>query len=168
MMPGPRMIAEQGLELRPHPVARDDVVADVGAVEPGDDHPVLGNAELGEDVGAGAAVGGGGQRQPGDIAEAVEQGPQQAIVGAEVVAPFADAMRLVDREQGDLGFLQQLREAFAAGAFGGDVEQVELAIAERIANGAGVFAAGWSKRRRGCRTPRPSGPGRASARSAAR
>ena len=76
----------------------------------------------------------------GHVAEAVEQGPQQAIVGAEVVAPFADAMRLVDREQGDLGLLEQLREAFAAGAFGGDVEQVELAVAQRVADGARILA----------------------------
>ena len=116
------------------------MVADVGAVEAGDDQPVVGNAELGEDVGAGAAVGGGGQREARNVAEAVEQRPQQAIVGAEIVAPFADAMGLVDREQGDLGFLEQLRKALAAGAFGGDVEQVELAVAERVADGARVFA----------------------------
>ena len=29
----------------------------------------------------------------------VEQRPQLAIVGAEIVAPFADAMRLVDGDQ---------------------------------------------------------------------
>jgi hypothetical protein len=33
----------------------------------------------------------------------VQQGQQQPVVGAEIMAPFADAMRLVDREQGDVG-----------------------------------------------------------------
>ena len=98
-MPGPGWRGEQRLQLRADAVARADVIADVGPVEAGDDQPVLGDAELGEDVGAGARVGGRGQRQPRHVAMGVEQRPQQAIVGAEVVAPFADAMRLVDRDQ---------------------------------------------------------------------
>ena len=91
------------------------------------------NAELIEDVGAGVLVGGGGQREPGHAGEAIEQRAQQAIVGAEVMAPFADAMRFVDREQRDPAALQQLAEVGSRGAFGGDVEQVELAIEKATA-----------------------------------
>ena len=76
-----------------------DMIADVRPVEAGDDQAVFGDSELGEDVGAGARVGGRGQRQPRHVGMIVEQRPQLAIVGPEVVAPFADAMRFVDRDQ---------------------------------------------------------------------
>ena len=87
------------MQLLADPVARADVIADVGPVEAGDDQPVRRDSELGEDVGAGARVGGRGQREPRHLGMVVEQRPQLAIVGPEVVAPFADAMRLVDRDQ---------------------------------------------------------------------
>ena len=70
-----------------------------GRSKPATIKPSCGNAELGEDVGAGARVGGRGQRQARHVGMVVEQRPELAIVGAEVVAPFADAMRLVDRDQ---------------------------------------------------------------------
>ena len=79
------------------------MVADVRPVEAGDDQPVVGNAELGQDVGAGAPVGGRGQRQPRHLGMVVEQRPQLAIVGPEIMAPFADAMRFVDRDQREVG-----------------------------------------------------------------
>ena len=116
------------------------MVADVGPVEAGDDQPVLGNAELDEDVGARALVGGGGQRQPRHLAMLVEQGQQQPIVGPEIMAPFGNAMRLVDREQGDVGFLQQPLERLGRRPLGRDVEQVELAVAQRVADRARVLA----------------------------
>ena len=50
----PRLLGEQRLELARDAVARADMVADIGPVEAGDDQAVLGNAELDEDVRAGA------------------------------------------------------------------------------------------------------------------
>ena len=138
--PGAGLRGEDGLELRPQPVARADMVADVGAVEAGDDQPVVADPQLGEDVGAGAGVGGGGQRQPGDVGETVEQGAEQAIVGAEVMSPLADAMRLVDREQRDGHFAEHPRETLARRAFGGSVEQVEIAPRQGIADGLRILA----------------------------
>jgi hypothetical protein len=73
-----------------------------------------------------------GQRQARHVREGVHQRAQQAVVGAEIVAPFRNAVRLVDREQADRGLAQQFAEMRLAGAFGGDVEQVELAGAEGI------------------------------------
>ncbi len=108
------------------------MVADVGPVEAGDDQSFLRDPELGEDVGAGPRVGGRGQRQPRHVGMVVEQWAQLAIVGAEVVAPFADAMRLVDRDQRQPRMLGQLAEPFGRRAFGSDIEQVELAGAEPL------------------------------------
>ena len=112
------------------------MIADIGPVEAGDDQAVLGNAELDEDVGAGALVGGGGQRQPRHVAKLVEQRQQQAIVGPEIMAPFGDAMRLVDREQRDVGLPAAAPEAVGRRAFRRDIEQVELAVAQRVADRA--------------------------------
>ena len=95
----PGLLGEQGLELGRHPVARTDMVADVRPVEAGDDQAVRGDAELREDVGLRARVGGGGEREPRHLRKGVEQRPEQPVVRPEVVPPFADAMRLVDRDQ---------------------------------------------------------------------
>jgi hypothetical protein len=49
-------------------------------------------------------IGGRGQRQPRHIEELVHQRAEQAVIGAEIMPPFGNAMRLVYREQRDLGF----------------------------------------------------------------
>jgi hypothetical protein len=48
-------------------------VADVGPVEAGKDQPVVGNAELGKDIGAGVRVGGRSERETRDMPKAIEQ-----------------------------------------------------------------------------------------------
>ena len=105
----------------------------LGRSKPAMIRPVLGNAELGQDVGAGARVGGRGQREPRHVRMVVEQRPQLAIVGPEIVAPFADAMRFVDRDQREFGpCSSKPPEAVARRALGRDVEQVELAGLEPL------------------------------------
>ncbi len=57
-------------------------------------------AELRLDVGDDPVVRGGGRAEDGDAAgEEVEDAGEAAVVGAEVVAPVADAVHLVDDEQ---------------------------------------------------------------------
>ena len=80
-----------------------DDVSDVGPVEPGDDQAFRGNPELGQDIGTGCGIGSCGQRQTRHIGVRVHQRAQQAVIGAEIVAPFGNAVRLVDREQADRG-----------------------------------------------------------------
>ncbi len=46
------------------------------------------------------------------------------VVGAEVVAPFADAVRLVDGEQRRLHTRNHLHESAAPKALGRDIDQV--------------------------------------------
>ena len=110
--------------------ARGNRIADVGAIEPGDDQPVAWNPELFQDVGAGVGIGGRGQRETADIGKRIHQRFEQAVIGAEIMPPFADAMRLVDREQAELRVREQLAEMARGGALGGDVEQVERARPE--------------------------------------
>ena len=58
--PRARLSGQNRLQLPTDAVARTNVVADVRPVEPGDDQPVTGDAELGEDVRLGSPVGGRG------------------------------------------------------------------------------------------------------------
>ncbi len=83
-----------------------------------------------EDVGAGAPVGGRGQRQPRHFGMIVEQRLQLAIVGPEVVTPFADAMGFVDRDQREVHPFDKPPEALESRPLRRNVEQVELAVPE--------------------------------------
>src|SRR5436189_176438 len=80
-------------------VARRDGIADIGTIEPRKDQAVVRDAELGEDIGARVAIGGCGQREPGDVAMGIEQAAQLPVIGAEVMPPFGHAMRLVDGDK---------------------------------------------------------------------
>ena len=144
---GPRLLGEQRLQLAGDAVARADAVADVGPVEAGEDQAVLGDAELDEDVLARPPVRGRGQRQPRHVREGVEQGQQQPVIGPEIVAPFGDAMRLVDRDQRQRNARDQLAKAGPGRPLGRDVEQLQFA-ALRAARSS----------RRGWRRPRSARP----------
>ena len=116
----------------------DDGVADVGPVEAGDVDGRVGEPEPHAHVVARLGVGGGGAGHDGHAGEQAAQLPELDVLGAEVVAPLADAVRLVDGEQGDAGragvlrrvrrqAVQALEEAVGHERLGGDVQQVELA-----------------------------------------
>ena len=124
---GTRLVLEKIDDLRAGIVARADRVADVRPVEPGQDQPVGGNAELDQDVGAGLRVGGGGQAEARYVGKTIEQRAQQAIVGPEIMAPFGHAMRLVDGDQRQRRPLDHLAERIGGRPFGRGIEQVELA-----------------------------------------
>lgn len=96
--------AAPGLLFRPQQVA------DVGAVEAGQEHPSLLEGQALDDLSAGAGIGGGGQGQPGNLRELLGQGLQLQVLGAEVVAPLRDAVGLVDGEQGQGPLLQPLEQ----------------------------------------------------------
>ena len=82
------------------------------------------------------AVGGRGQRQPRHVAMRVEQRPQLAVIGPEIMPPFADAMRFVDRDQRQPALVEQLAEALGRRPLRRDIEQVELARAKPLAGRA--------------------------------
>jgi hypothetical protein len=116
--------------------------AQVRAVEAAQEGARLGAAEEPcGDLGAGLGIGGRGER---DGLDAVEEAPQLAdaqVVGAEVVAPLADAMRLVDGEQADADPAQQAAGAGGGEALGRHVEELQLAPAEGRHHRVGLFRA---------------------------
>jgi len=103
------------------------MVADVGPVEAGDDQSVIGNAKLRQNVRARSLVGSCRERQPRHVRIVVEQRLQRAIVGPEIMPPFADAMRLVDRDQGERDTRDQIAEALAGRPLRRDIDEVEIA-----------------------------------------
>ena len=89
-----------------------------------------GAEQPGDDLGAGLGVGGGGERHRLDAAEAGAQRADPEVVRAEVVAPLAHAMRLVDGEKRGPDALQEHRGALGGEALRGHVEQLEPALVE--------------------------------------
>jgi hypothetical protein len=90
------LVAQEAQQLLPGLVLLDDGVADVGAVEAGDELARARQRETLAHVGARVVVGRGRERDARHVGKALVQLRELQVVFAEVVAPLADAMRLVD------------------------------------------------------------------------
>ena len=88
-------------------------------------------AQLADDVGADIGGGGGRDGEDGDVGEAVERIPDVEVVGAEVVSPLADAVRLVDCEKGQFRAGDRLEEGRVPEPFGSDVHELVVAVRHR-------------------------------------
>ena len=64
---------------------------------------------------------------------------QFQIIGAKIMSPFRNAMRLIDREKRDFGALQVRHESLVVEAFRRDVKQFQCAVVKRIIDGARFF-----------------------------
>ena len=80
-------------------VERIDAIDDVRPVEARDEGAALAQMQPLDDLLPGAQIGGGGERHPRNGREPLGERRQGQILGAEIVAPFAHAMGLVDGEQ---------------------------------------------------------------------
>ena len=108
--------------------------------------------QLADDLLARALVGRGRERDARHVRKALGEHLELAILGAEVVSPLRDAVRLVDGEQRQLGAGQQRQRAILQQPLGRDVEDVEttggdavlerrlLAIVERRVEKGGLDA----------------------------
>ena len=75
-----------------------DAIGEVGAVEAADVNRRVAQRQPFDDVGADAIGRGRREREERHVGEPLAQLGDAAVVGTEVVAPFADAVRFVDRE----------------------------------------------------------------------
>ena len=110
----------------------------VRAVEAGHDRVALLDAEAGTDVGDDRGRGRRGQREHAFGAELARPRGELQVVGAEVVAPLRDAVRLVDGEQRDLRLAELGEEALVVEALGRDVEELQAAVSQPLRDGANV------------------------------
>ena len=119
--------ANEAQQLPAGVVLLDHRVADVRAIEAADEQARVLQLQPQDDVGAGQRVGGGGEREARHPGVASVQQVERQVVLAEIVAPLADAVRLVDREQAEEAALLQRIElgqhARRGQPLGGDVEQ---------------------------------------------
>ncbi len=94
-----------------------DAIGEVGPVEAGDEAARLAQLQLLDDVRAHALGGGGGQRHHRARRErASRSSASWRYSGPEIVAPFADAMRLVHGDQVHVPALQIVQETRRASA----------------------------------------------------
>ena len=96
------MRGEEGQQLLARLVALDDGIGNVGAIEAGGEDLRLFEPQPLDDVLAGGRIGRSGQRDARHAGEELDQVDQLAIFGAEIVAPLAHAMGLVDGEERDI------------------------------------------------------------------
>ena len=120
---------------------------------------VRGQAEAGQDLVAHDGRGGGGAGEHARGGQLGEQAADLQVLRPEVVAPFADAVRLVDGHQRDGHVAQQAAEALEDEPLRGDVDQRVLALRPCAPSGGGPPARrGWRPGRSRSRRARP-GPG---------
>ena len=121
----------------------DNRVADVGPIETADKGARVLKLQALKNVGARQVVGGGGQRHAWHAGKALVQHGQRPVFGAEVVAPLAHAMRLVNRKQAELAALEQrveLRQKARRGdALGRRVQERDVAAQQALFNLVGLF-----------------------------
>ena len=121
----PVAFLEKAPELRLRIVLRDDLVADVRAIEAAYPEAGIPQAQPFDDLAARGLVGRRGERDPGNPRKVLTQDRQLHVFGAEVVAPLGDAVGLVDRDEGEAAAGEQLQGALAEQAFRGDIEQID-------------------------------------------
>ena len=120
LLEGPR----QHGELVGFAAGLDDRVSEVRPVEAGDELRRVLKVELVGDVAADEV---GGRGRQGDARGKPDRSPRVAdpgVIRPEVVAPLADAVGLVDGEQGRLDPRHRLDEPMAPEPLGGDVDEV--------------------------------------------
>ena len=128
----PSPLVEQIHQLPEGPLLRLHRIRQVGAVEAGDEAGAIAETQLGCDVFPYPLGRRRGQRHHRRIGEARPQLGQVAVVGAEVVAPLADAVRLVDGDEADGQGLQEPPESGRAHPLGRGVENPQTAGERRL------------------------------------
>ena len=136
---------QEVFELAAAALLHGHAIADVRAVEAGDEDAALAEVQPLDDVAAGRRVGGGGEGDARHLRVTGMQDRELQIFRPEVVAPLRDAVGLVDGEERHLAAVEQVEEGVGQQPLGRDIDQIDLAGAHlpldlhRIAEGnAGI------------------------------
>ena len=111
-------------------VFRNDAVGQVGTIETGDITFRLAQFQMRDDVLAHAAGGGGGKRHEWHFREKFPQIGNLAVFRTKIVAPFADAMRLVHGDEADVPALQIFEKTGQHQPLRRGVEQAIFAVVQ--------------------------------------
>ena len=123
----PVLVVEEPRELLARTLLRHDPVADVRAVEAGDEHAGFLQAQPLPDLPPRGLVGGRGEGDAGHGRKALVKRRELQVLRAEVVTPLRHAVRFVDREQRELDLVEQRERPLAEQPLWGHVEQVDPA-----------------------------------------
>ncbi len=99
-----------------------NAVGEIGAIEARNKNLRSAKGETRDHVGPHAFRSRGGQCHHGHVRQRRTQLGDLAVLGTEIVTPFTDAMRLVDRDERNVPSLQIFRPTLEHQPFGGDVE----------------------------------------------
>ena len=121
-----RVVVSRLVDGKVEVVAAESLYLHVGFLARG-----FAEAQLADDVGADIGGGGGRDGEDGDVGEAVERVPDVEVVGAKVVSPLADAVRLVDCEKGQFRAGDRLEECRVPESFRGNVHELVVAVRHR-------------------------------------
>ncbi len=126
-----------GQHLRPRIVLHGKGQTDVRPVESAQEGHRVGAAEQPvHDLGPGVVVGGGSEGRHGD-AQRLPQRTDAQVVGAEIVAPLRDAMRLVHRDGGDARTAGEGRETGGGKAFRRNIKELQVTAFQCAVDGLG-------------------------------
>ena len=118
-------------QLRVEMAAANHPVHEVRPIEGSDQLQRFAQPQLGEDVPAHALGGGRGEGVEGDAGKFVAQPAELPVFRTKVVPPLADAVGFVDRDELQVGLLEQApqhRPAVADEPLGRDVEQAAASV----------------------------------------
>ncbi len=101
------LVVDEAQQLRAGVVLLDDGIADIRPVEAADEDARVFQLQPLDDVAPRQGIGGGGQGDPRHARIAPVQHVERQIVLAEIMAPLAHAVGLVDREQTEQAALVQ-------------------------------------------------------------
>jgi hypothetical protein len=133
--------------------AAKHAVRQVRAIEGPDQNLRRRQAQLFDNVGSNALGGGGGKRMERHAGEVVAQPSELAVLGSEIVAPLADAVRFIDGDKPDAGLMQdppQRRPAVTRDSLRRNVQQAAAIFAQARHDGiplVGSLAAVQIRRR---------------------
>ena len=116
--------AREGSGLLLATAAGLDREREVGTLEAGDEVERIAKGELCRDVRSHLGRGGGGERGGRHAQLGAEPG-KPPVVGPEIMAPLADAVRLVDDQAGRSDAAQRVAECAAAESLRRDVQQAQ-------------------------------------------
>jgi hypothetical protein len=121
------LLADEAQQLSARRVFRGDAIADVGPVETLHEGARLAQVQALDDLAARGRIGGGGQRDARHRGVALRQHRELQVLLAEVMPPLRDAMRLVDREEGDRELIEQREAALGDQPLRREVQEIQLA-----------------------------------------